>query len=152
MVTHDLEEAFAVADYVAVMNKGLIEQIDTAENIYNLPASRFVASFVGQADFIDGTIIGEGIRTELGFFPNNTSYPAETTGKIMIRPESLLVSPEPEGKAVVTKRSFRGSENLYYLKLPSGKLIHCVTPPTLTIEAGTRVKVNTEHIQTIFFT
>lgn len=151
LVTHDLEEAFAIADYVAVMHKGIIEQIDIPYNIYNLPASRFVANFVGQADFIDGTIVAGGIETELGLFPNDTSLPAETNGQLMMRAENLFISPEPDGEAVIVRRYFKGSENLYCLKLPSGQLIHCVAPPALIIEPDTRVKVDTTLPHIMFF-
>lgn len=72
LITHDLEEAFAIADYVAVMNNGVIEHIDTPENIYQFPATKFVANFVGQAVLIDSTVVNEGIDTELGLFRSNT--------------------------------------------------------------------------------
>ena len=56
-VTHDQSEAMNMSDRIAVMNHGLLEQVGTAEEIYNHPQSKFVASFVGQINFLDSTIV-----------------------------------------------------------------------------------------------
>ena len=56
LVTHDHDEAFAMADRVAVLHRGRLEQVDTPEVIYHLPTTPFVADFVGQADFIPGIV------------------------------------------------------------------------------------------------
>lgn len=152
LITHDLEEAFAIADYVAVMNNGVIEHIDTPENIYQFPATNFVANFVGQAVLIDGTIVNEGIDTELGLFPSNTYTPKlGAKGKLMLRPENISISLDNAGSAVVKERYFKGSENLYNLKLPSGQVIQSISPTTLIIKAGSRVKVEADSEKVIFF-
>jgi len=64
-VTHDQEEALALSDRIVVMNHGLIEQNDTPERVYRKPASRFVATFLGQSNLIEGTIreASDGIAT-----------------------------------------------------------------------------------------
>lgn len=141
IVTHNQEEAFAIADHVAVMNQGHIEQIDSPDNIYHFPATRFVADFVGQADFIEGVVEVSGIRTEIGIFSNSASLAEGTEVQIMIRPEDKAISPDEKGTAEVVRRYFKGSENLYCLKLPSGRLIHSSAPSTLIIRAGARVRV-----------
>jgi iron(III) transport system ATP-binding protein len=71
MVTHDQEEALTMADRILVMNAGRIEQFGTPEEIYRAPASRFVANFVGQMNFLPGLLAcpGEGIGGELGIRP-----------------------------------------------------------------------------------
>ncbi|HWR21087.1 MAG TPA: ABC transporter ATP-binding protein, partial [Verrucomicrobiae bacterium] len=69
-VTHDQEEAFVIADRVGVLNHGRLEQLDHSEAIYHTPATRFIAGFVGSADFVPGLVQGERIITELGTFPN----------------------------------------------------------------------------------
>ncbi len=58
-VTHDQQEALALADRIAVMNEGRIEQFDTPEAIYRQPSSRFVASFVGTTNLLEGRIIAK---------------------------------------------------------------------------------------------
>ena len=159
LITHDLEEAFAIADYVAVMNNGVIEHIDTPENIYQSPATKFVANFVGQAVLIDGTVVNEGIDTDLGLFPSN-AYAAKLgeKGKLMLRPENISISLDSEAHppsftscktrgvcwSVVEERYFRGAENLYNLRLPSGQLIQSITATNLIIDAGSRVKVEAD--------
>ena len=56
LVTHDHDEAFAMADRIAVLNQGRLEQFDSPETIYHMPETPFVADFVGQADFIPGSV------------------------------------------------------------------------------------------------
>lgn len=148
LVTHDQEEAFSMADHVAVMNNGRIEQKGTPEEIYHFPSTRFVANFVGQADFIDGVVEEKGIATEIGVFPNNKGYSKNTRVQLMIRPDDISFVKDKNGEAVVESQQFKGSENLYTLKLPSGKRVHSSRPSTLVVEKGTRVnvKANPTHI------
>ena len=90
-VTHDHAEAYAMADKVAVMNLGQIEQQDSPENLYRLPRNRRVATFLGFENFVDGTVMQDGrVQTRIGVF-----YPANpekiTPGKtvtLLIRPEA----------------------------------------------------------------
>jgi ABC-type Fe3+/spermidine/putrescine transport system ATPase subunit len=83
-VTHDQEEALALSDRVAVMDRGRVEQVGTPEEIYERPASRFVAGFVGAGNFFEGTGDGKLVRTDDGL-----SIEAAATG-----PVTLLVRPE----------------------------------------------------------
>lgn len=67
LVTHDQEEAFALADRVGVMHQGQLEQWDTPYNIYHAPANRFVAEFAGYGSFLRGEVVDENtVRTSLG--------------------------------------------------------------------------------------
>ena len=59
-VTHDQEEAMAIADRIGVMNHGRLEQLGSAEDLYKRPSSRFVAGFIGKCNFIEGRVVGEG--------------------------------------------------------------------------------------------
>ncbi len=72
-VTHDQEEAFAVADRVLVLNRGRLEQLDTPEAMFRRPASPFVARFLGLDNLIPGRAVRHGsgwlVETELGSFP-----------------------------------------------------------------------------------
>src|SRR5207302_8873834 len=70
LVTHDHDEAFAMADRIAVLNHGRLEQVDTPEAIYHTPATPFVANFVGQADFPLGRVDNGKLHTEAGIFEN----------------------------------------------------------------------------------
>ncbi|WP_456475259.1 ABC transporter ATP-binding protein [Candidatus Pyrohabitans sp.] len=152
LVTHDQEEAFSMADRVAVMNSGRIEQIGTPEEVYHFPSTRFVADFVGQADFIKGIVEKHGIVTELGVFPNNTPFATGTRVQLMIRPDDITFTPDERGNGVVEDREFKGSENLYSLRLASGKLVHSSCASTLLVERGTRVRVNAAPVHIVVFT
>jgi iron(III) transport system ATP-binding protein len=151
LVTHDQEEAFAMADCVAVMNAGRLEQIGSSEEIYHFPSTRFVADFVGQADFIDGVVEKRGIVTEIGVFPNNTSLAKDTNVQLMVRPDDITFTLDEKGSAVVENQEFKGSENLYALRLASGKLVHSSRPSTLLVEPGTRVRVKATPTHIVAF-
>jgi iron(III) transport system ATP-binding protein len=122
LVTHDQEEALGMADQVAVIRNGEIQQVGTPEDIYYSPSTVFVANFVGHADFIPGLVSGSVIHTEIGIFPCPTEL---TSGPVtvMIRHES--VNSKAGGVlATVEEREFLGGEILYRLRLPSGATIH----------------------------
>ncbi len=123
-VTHDQAEAMVLADEIAVMNKGRIEQIAVPEMVYNRPASRFVADFVGSANFMDGTLesYADGfasIRLRTADKVVRAASPELADGvgqpcEFMIRPERLKVSTAPTGagnevEAKVTAIAFTGS-------------------------------------------
>jgi iron(III) transport system ATP-binding protein len=122
LVTHDQEEALGMADRVAVVRNGQLQQIGTPEDIYYSPATPFVANFVGQADFIPGIVNNDEIHTEIGTFARPPDLPSGPV-KLMVRHEA--VNPKPGGVlATVEQREFLGGEILYRLRLPSGETIH----------------------------
>ncbi len=148
LVTHDHDEAFAMADQVAVLNAGRLEQFDTPEAIYHTPSTRFVANFVGQADFIPGRVENDKIQTEIGQFDNVTGQPSGTAVEIMIRPDDVHIVPASPGAARIVCRTFRGSENLYAVVLPSGQLLHSSEGSTTVYPIGAPVdlKIVATHI------
>ncbi|MDP6969546.1 MAG: putative 2-aminoethylphosphonate ABC transporter ATP-binding protein [Gammaproteobacteria bacterium] len=93
MVTHDQEEALAMADRIVVMNHGVIEQVGTPEQIYQQPISKFVASFVGKVNFLSCEVISQdtvevaGIELQI----SNTDVGIGTQALIAIRPEDISV-------------------------------------------------------------
>lgn len=97
LVTHDQKEAFAVADRIAVMNDGQIEQVGSPYHLYAQPATRFVAEFLGHSALLDGVVLGESpeVLTELGAVPCATC-PAVSGEKVTVslRPDSLIIDPE----------------------------------------------------------
>ena len=152
LVTHDHEEAFAMADKVGVLNSGKIEQFDTPEMIYHTPSTPFVADFVGQADFLPGTIGPDGlVHSEIGNFPNPKKYANGQSVAIMIRPDDIRLVPDTKGIARVLSRQFRGSENLYTLSLPSGQTIHASEHSVSVFDPGTRVQLKLTATHTVLF-
>jgi iron(III) transport system ATP-binding protein len=122
LVTHDQEEALGMADRVAVIRNGELQQIGSPEDIYYSPTTAFVANFVGHADFIPGVVAGTEVRTEIGIFPSPPHLPPGPV-KVMIRHEA--VNAKAGGiLATVEEREFLGGEILYRLRLPSGATVH----------------------------
>ncbi len=143
-VTHDREEALAISDRIAVMRKGKLEQIGTPETIYTQPASRFVAEFVTQANFLPAKRIGKVWQTEIGKVtlstPKNT--PNCDRGELMLRQEDIVLFPDDTSKILITERQFLGREYYYTLATPSGKTIYARTTISNAISVGTKVNLS----------
>ena len=105
MVTHDQEEAFAVADRIVVMNQGTIEQVGTAMEIYRDPATLFVADFVGRINALPARLEADGLRVgEQVFRCEHASLDGHVAGRelrVYLRPEDVLARPIPPGDANV---------------------------------------------------
>ncbi|MGE0658332.1 MAG: putative 2-aminoethylphosphonate ABC transporter ATP-binding protein [Reyranellaceae bacterium] len=100
MVTHDQEEALTMADRIVVMNHGVIEQIGTPEEIYRLPASVFVANFIGAMNFVAGRAVDDGIVRCGGVdLASDAPHrrPAGSQVTVAIRPEDIAVRNLPPG-------------------------------------------------------
>ncbi|MGE4251586.1 MAG: ABC transporter ATP-binding protein [Parvibaculaceae bacterium] len=101
MVTHDQEEALTMADHVVVMNEGRIVQEGPPAEIYDRPATPFVASFVGSMNFLDVTIIGENRVSftghELAIERSRITAPPGGKAIIAIRPEAVEIAPAERG-------------------------------------------------------
>ena len=151
LVTHDHDEAFAMADRIAVLNQGRLEQFDTPEMMYHMPATTFVADFVGQADFIPGTVSQGMVHTELGEFPDTIECKDGTAVVVMIRPDDIHLVPTEGARSRVLSRQFRGSENLYTVSLPSGQIVHSSQGSTSVYRAGTTVELRVLATHTVLF-
>jgi iron(III) transport system ATP-binding protein len=127
LVTHDQSEAFAMADRIAVMHEGHVHQVDTPERLYRQPHSRFVAGFVGRAQWILGDVHGAHVETELGMFPNGSNSNAATVD-VLLRPEELQLAPDARGRARVVGREFGGPTVRYTIRLASGQHLDVVQP------------------------
>ena len=150
-VTHDQEEAFTLADRVGVLNRGRLEQLDPPEKIYHHPATPFVAEFVGAADFLPGLVTTAGIVTELGVFANTEGREMGEKVNVMLRPDDVTFVPRPDGQGMIIRRSFRGSENLYCIRLPSGHRVHSSQASSMVFPVGTRVRADAHVIHVVTF-
>ncbi|GIX46522.1 MAG: ABC transporter [Candidatus Tectimicrobiota bacterium] len=144
-VTHDQEEAFALADRVGVMQQGRLEQLDTPEALYYAPRTRFVASFVGPASFLPGQVTGGGILTELGTFPNDTGLSPGARVEVMLRPDALHLRPHPQGQGRVVARHFRGPFTLVEVQLPSGARLQAALSGTGALPSRVHVEVDPQR-------
>ena len=123
-VTHDQEEAFDIADRIAVMNEGRIEQLGRPEEIYHTPETRFVADFVGDADFLPAEVTGDRLVTELGAYPLNGVAVEPGEVEIMLRPEDIrLVRTRDRSAPEVVGRRFKGVLSLSTVRLQTGRII-----------------------------
>ncbi len=150
MVTHDQEEALAVADRVGVLNHGVLEQLSEPEVLYRQPGTRFVAEFVGQSDFVAG-VVRDGIETEVGKFSNDSGLPAGAKVELLVRPDEVGIEARADGEGLVTRRQFHGAENIYHLTLPSGAQLRSSQPSTRALAADTRVRVTVRPANIIVF-
>jgi putative spermidine/putrescine transport system ATP-binding protein len=120
-VTHDQEEALAVADRVGVMSQGKLEQLAAPTELYANPATPFVAEFVGLNNKVPAEVSG-GIAHLLG-----TSVPAlegsAAKGLAMVRPESVTITADPAGTATISSVAFLGPISRVYAALADGAVI-----------------------------
>lgn len=145
-VTHDQEEAMAIGDKVAVMSEGKLLQIDEPEVVYQSPASRFIAEFVTQANFIKAVKSGERWETVLG---RARGIPGE--GELMVAQEDLKLTVDEKGDCVVQGRQFLGREYQYSLLMPSSQVLHVRTMADQRLAVGERVSVRLDCEQVRFF-
>jgi len=144
-VTHDQEEALSIADVVAVVNEGKIEQVGTPEEVYSRPANRWVAGFLGEIEVLPGRAANGTISCELGQLPNRNGLSGEVD--VLIRPESLAVGTvEPADRrssqdATVVSRNFYGHDQLLELRLPSGRKVRARRLGFPAWHPGDRVRV-----------
>ena len=133
-VTHDQAEAMTLADRVAVMEGGRIAQLGTPRDIYDTPTSRFVADFVGRANFVRGTVRGSGegivVVEMLGRTWRASAAPGQLAAgaavDVMVRPEEIHVEAAVAGDlvpAVVKRASFVGAAAIYQLDCGGVELI-----------------------------
>jgi putative spermidine/putrescine transport system ATP-binding protein len=127
-VTHDQEEALALADRICLMNEGRIEQLGTPEDIYERPRNTFVADFIGVSNVLHGQIVsGEGIRTADGVLPLPAGCvaPAGEECALVVRPEKIVFCAGDEAfvSGRVDESIYAGSETKLLVRLPSGTLV-----------------------------
>ncbi|HEV2769211.1 MAG TPA: ABC transporter ATP-binding protein [Solirubrobacteraceae bacterium] len=143
LVTHDQEEALSLADIVAVMRDGRIEQAGTPEEVYGRPTSRWVAEFLGDADVVPGTATDGVVDCELGRFPADRTL--QGTVEVVLRPESVAIGagggPADAAHALVAGRSFYGHDQLVRLELASGLRLRSRSLGFPAWHAGDRVRV-----------
>ena len=143
-VTHDQEEAMQLADRMAVMNEGRIEQLGSPEQVFNYPDTRFAAEFFGTADFLPAWRDGAYLTSEVGRIPWSEAWatPSRTDDElqVMVRPDCLDIEPEEEGNGVVVQREFLGAFNLYSVGLDSGRRVQVMQSHLARFDPGTRVR------------
>ena len=136
-VTHDQFEAFAIGDVIGVMNEGHLHQWDDAYTLYHRPATRFVADFIGHGVFAPATLVQGannvvaqtplGELTDLDECPLPGSYPGGACD-VLLRADDIVHDDHAPVQAQIVRKSFRGSEFLYTLRLASGHTVLAHVP------------------------
>ena len=136
-VTHDQFEAFAIGDVIGVMHEGHLHQWDDAYTLYHRPATRFVADFIGHGVFAPATLVQRGNNvvaqtplgdlTDLDECPLPSSYPAGECD-VLLRADDIVHDDHAPVQAQIVRKSFRGSEFLYTLRLASGHTVLAHVP------------------------
>ena len=136
-VTHDQLEAFAIGDMIGVMHEGSLHQWDDAYSLYHLPATRFVAEFIGHGVFAPATLIEVNgqtvVQTALGELSNIAECPlpsAFESGQcdVLLRADDIVHDDDAPVKAEIVRKAFRGSEFLYTLRLAGGQTVQAHVP------------------------
>jgi len=148
MVTHDQEEAMAMATRIGIMRDGRLQQVGTPREIYETPTSRFVADFIGNVNLMDGTlVVDEPDHVEIQcadvrhFVGHGITGHEGMAVAVALRPEKIRISrrpppaddtdlvPDAQGrplnqvKGVIKNMIYLGSDTIYHLQLPSGALL-----------------------------
>jgi iron(III) transport system ATP-binding protein len=138
LVTHDREEAFSVADRLALMAEGRIVQAGEPEDVYFQPVDRWAAEFVGAANIIPGRLAGGAVETPIGAFAapcGNGHEPVD----VLVRPELLELTIDADGPGRVVAREFRGHDVFYRVRLDDGTSLCSQRPSTENVPLGARV-------------
>jgi len=137
MVTHDQDEAMSLSGRVAVMDRGRIVQVDTPQAIYERPANRFVAGFVGDANFLEGRVlrttsgraevdVGTGRPLDVGAGDAKAGQPVT----LMIRPERIRLADAGEALCggTVVASAYLGNASLLRVRLSGGQVVEVRLP------------------------
>jgi putative spermidine/putrescine transport system ATP-binding protein len=138
-VTHDQEEALTMSDRIAVFNKGRIEQIGTPEELYDRPATRFVASFIGDTNLVEGRVLGVAggiceIETAAGRIAASARTPLEAGAAVFVavRPERVVLAPVQAAggglEGVIIEQVFLGTSRKYVVRLADGTELVVLRP------------------------
>ena len=144
MVTHDQEEAMSMASRLAVMSQGRIVQLGTPQEVYETPADRFVADFIGTVNLFTGHVAGVDGGRLLVYCPDagallTVEHEAMPTGKdlaVALRPEKIALDAAPVGSGPnrlagrIAAIAYRGEASSYEIELATGKMLRATVPNT----------------------
>ena len=143
-----------MADEIGVMHQGMIQQWDTAYNLYHKPNSRFVADFVGKGVFIEGEVTKPGyVLTSLGEMSCTVSSACPLGGQvdILLRPDDIVHDDASTLQATVIHKAFQGADILYTLKLVSGHHVLSLVPSHHNHQLGSKIGIRVEIDHVIAF-
>ncbi len=161
LVTHDQQEAFAIADRVGVMHGGRLEQWDRPYELYHRPASRYVADFIGEGVFLPAKVLNaQRVAIELGELRGDIPLPCDARGcdecgrgchvDVLLRPDDVVHDDASPMTAEVVRKVFRGGDFVYTLRLASGREVLALVPSHHDHAIGERIgiRLDADHVVT----
>ena len=163
LVTHDQQEAFAMADKIGVMHAGRIEQWDRPYELYHRPATRYVADFIGEGVFLPARVLSSmDVEIELGELHGKwpISYVPSSEQKsnggenasvdVLLRPDDVVHDDASPLKAEVVRKVFRGGDFIYTLRLASGREVLALVPSHHDHAIGEKIgiRLDADHVIT----
>ena len=148
-VTHDQTEAMVCADRIAVMNKGRIDQVGTAFEIYEQPHTRFVASFIGRSNALPGRLLQPGVVEAAAMTLHAVDASGAAAGVpvcVCVRPHRVSLGVAPQGPANklqgrVARATYLGDASDTLVELTDGTLIRALVPPETHYKPGEQIDV-----------
>jgi putrescine transport system ATP-binding protein len=148
MVTHDQEEAMTMSSRMGVMEEGRIRQIGAPHDVYEFPNSRYVAEFIGTINLFEGIVVedepdhvlidSQAAGCQL-YVTHSAAVPVGAQVAVAVRPEKVMISTtQPAGnrnyaKGIVRDIAYLGDFSIYYVELPSGKVVQAALPNLLRL-------------------
>ena len=142
LVTHDQTEALSVGDRVVVMRDGRVEQADTPERVFEHPSSRFVASFMGDADFLPAHVRDALLTCEIGVVSTVPGWAnTDCDVDVVLRPHEVALTLDATSAAHVVAVEYHGAFVLHTVRLASGRTLRSWQPHAVRHPVGTAVAV-----------
>ena len=142
-VTHDQEEALELADRVAILNQGRIEQVGTADEIYDHPASPFVFNFIGESARLPVEIRGGRIMLGNAALPLDSGGRGEGSAELLLRPQDVVIVDDPENGLPVSVVSVRRTDQARRaeVRLDSGAVLEVDFPAATAVKVSDRAHI-----------
>lgn len=145
LVTHDQLEAFAMADHLAILAEGRLQQWGTPLDVYHQPSNRVVADFLGEGVWVPAQAQADGrVYTELGTFTPREAAALRGAFDLLLRPDDIQHDDGSPHRVRVLERTFRGANFLYTLALPSGQRVYSLVPSHHDHQPGEEIGIRME--------
>jgi len=162
LVTHDQQEAFAMADKAGMMYQGELLQWETPYQLYHQPNHQLVADFIGHGVLLNGMVNAPGsLASPLGMLQHSAvqDYPAGTPVSFLVRPDDVVIDDSSRLRGVISSRGFRGAHNLYGVRLNPQSAEHAddvteiltLSPSHEQLPVGTEIGLRTEFDHLVVF-